>query len=239
MIDDTDPVGQGSNDGEIVGDEQDPKAERRLQLTQKLDDAGLDGNVQRRQDFIAEQHVRIHDQCPCDRNPLPLAAGELVGEATDGGQRQPHLMERFLDAMPYDRRFKIVERSDGVRQDLADPMTGVERAVRVLEDHLQPASLAMRSVPGQGTERLAVQADGAARGRQEAANSLRNCRFAAPGLADECIGLAAPQNHIETLHHIPSLRTEKSNPHLFDIADMKVRDLKDGNLAGCRARGIW
>src|SRR5205814_8491674 len=81
QVHDRDPVRDVLDDGQVVGDEQVGQLELRLQVFQQVDDLGLDGDVEGGDRLVADDERRLHGECPRDANPLPLAAGELVGIA--------------------------------------------------------------------------------------------------------------------------------------------------------------
>ena len=63
---------------QIVGDEQHRDVGFALELHEQLDDACLDGDIERGNRLVADQHFRLDDQRPGDTDALALAAGEFV-----------------------------------------------------------------------------------------------------------------------------------------------------------------
>jgi hypothetical protein len=43
-------------------------------LFEQVEDPGLDGDVESRQDFITQEHIGIDDECPGDGDTLTLSA---------------------------------------------------------------------------------------------------------------------------------------------------------------------
>ena len=115
-----------------------------LQVAEQLDDRGLDADVQRRGHLVADQHGGVAHQRPGDRDPLPLAAGELVGIAA--GVRRRSATPARASRRPAGRRrgrSPCRRPCSGCAIDLADRTARVQRAVRVLEDVLDlPAGVA-------------------------------------------------------------------------------------------------
>ena len=107
-----------------------------LQVLQKVDDLGLDGNVQGGHRFIAHDEPGLQDQGPRDADALALTAGKGVGIAAQKGPVQAHL---FGD--PVHGALDLLSAHAGVvAQGLADDVEhrhpGVQGSVGVLKDHL-------------------------------------------------------------------------------------------------------
>ncbi len=60
-----------------------------LQVGEQLQDLGLDRDVERRYRLVEHEQAWLDGQRPGDRDPLALAAAELVREARDGVAGQP------------------------------------------------------------------------------------------------------------------------------------------------------
>ena len=80
-VHDDDPVRDVAHDTEVVGDEHVAEMELLLEVVEQVDDLGLDGDVERRDGLVEQDQLRVDRQRPGDPDPLPLAPGELVGEA--------------------------------------------------------------------------------------------------------------------------------------------------------------
>ena len=82
-----DAVGDAADDAEVVGDEEHAHALGLLHLGEEVEDAGLDGDVERGGGLVGDQDVGAVGERHGDHHPLALAAGELVrvgGEALLG-----------------------------------------------------------------------------------------------------------------------------------------------------------
>ena len=82
-VHDRDPVAERPREAEVVGDEEEaePALSRRSQ--QHIEDLRPDRGVEHRDRLVADQAVRLEDERGGDRDPLALAAGELVGVAVE------------------------------------------------------------------------------------------------------------------------------------------------------------
>jgi len=70
-------------DPQIMGDEQQRNAEPALDFIEQFQNLRLHGNVERRDRFVGDQHVRIECERARNRDALALAAGELMRIARD------------------------------------------------------------------------------------------------------------------------------------------------------------
>ena len=64
---------------QVVGNEQIGQSQPFLQVVKHVDNLCLNGHVQGRYRFVANNELRIHRQCPGNADTLPLTAGKLVG----------------------------------------------------------------------------------------------------------------------------------------------------------------
>jgi len=73
-------VADVAHHGKVVGDEQVGQRELLLQLLKKIDDLGLDGNVQSGYRLVGDDELGPHGQRPGQPNALPLPSAEFVRE---------------------------------------------------------------------------------------------------------------------------------------------------------------
>ena len=117
---DPDAVGQHAHHGEVVGDEQHRHVMLGTQPAQEVEHVGLHGDVEGRQDLVAQQQLRPGDQRPGDRHPLALAAGKLIGIAPGVAGVEPHVVQRLEHQLAHAGAAVIEEHLQGPRQDVAD-----------------------------------------------------------------------------------------------------------------------
>ena len=72
-----------THDAEIVRDEDVGQAEPLLQILQQVDDLRLDRDVERRYRLVADDQLGLDGERAADRDPLRLAAAQLVRIALD------------------------------------------------------------------------------------------------------------------------------------------------------------
>src|SRR5207244_6802029 len=101
----------------------------------------LRGGVEGGKRLVEDEDGRVGGERAGDRDPLALAAAELVREALHGARRQADEVEQLLDAGAAAAARREVEDVERVRDLRADLAARVERRVRVLEDELEPREL--------------------------------------------------------------------------------------------------
>jgi hypothetical protein len=207
------PMRQVAHHAQIMGNEQDREAEPRLQIQQQVDDLRLHGNVEGGDDLVGDDHLGLDRERSRDADALALAAAERVGIALGRRGRQPDQLEQLGDARGgFARRPQIVE-ADRLGEGLADGQARIERAVGILEHHLDAAVIAPPRGAFEGQHVLAVELDAAAFRLVEAHEAAGERRLAAAGFADDAEGLASP--HLEA--HAGDGRESRCRPSLQDI----------------------
>ena len=134
-VHDQDAVGDVADDVEIVRDEQVGEAELLLQVLEQVEDLRLHGDVERGHGLVADDQLRVGGEGPRDADPLALPAGELVREAVVVLRVEPDDLEQVLHAALALRLGADLVHLERLADDEADALAGVERCVRVLEDH--------------------------------------------------------------------------------------------------------
>ena len=74
------------DDGEIVGNEEVSKVELFLEVHQKIDDLGLDRDIEGTDRFVADDKLRFDGEGAGNADALALASAEFVGEAASVGR---------------------------------------------------------------------------------------------------------------------------------------------------------
>ena len=84
--------------GEVMADEEISQAELVLQVTHQIEDLGLNGNIERRGRFVADDEFGFGCQRAGDGDALALAAGKLVGKFQAVIGMQADEIQQFADA---------------------------------------------------------------------------------------------------------------------------------------------
>jgi hypothetical protein len=136
--------------------------------------------VERPGRLVGEDHLGPRDQCPGDRHPLLLAAGEFGRPPPQLAAAQPHPRRRQLDVRPPRRPVVQPERQRDV---LCHGQLGQQ--VEVLEDEADAAPPQHRlPAVGEPGQVGAAQADRAGGGSLEPGRALQQRRLAGPGDAE-------------------------------------------------------
>ncbi len=180
-----DDVGDVADDGEVVRDQQQAERQPAREIDQQVRDLRLRRCVERCERLVEHEHRRIGRERACNRDPLPLAAAELMRVASGGCRRKTDELEQLLHAPPAAGSRHQVQHVQRVAQLRADLAPRVERRVRVLEDHLEPGELARARSARERLHLVPLEEDGSRRRSNEANGGARKTRLATAGLADE------------------------------------------------------
>ena len=131
-------VGDVARAREVVGDVEEREVLVFLQVEDQVEDPDADRDVEHRGRLVGDEHGRLDGERARDRDALPLAARQLVRVLGDVALRrhEPDRVEQLVDAL-----VDVCARHDAVdlqrpREVVADRLDRVQRAERVLEDHL-------------------------------------------------------------------------------------------------------
>ena len=107
-VHDADAIGEAGGRREVVRDHEHAQAAV-AQLVEDAEDSGAHGDVEHGDRLVGDEELRLEHEARGDRDPLPLAAGELVREPIDEelGGREADLLERMVD-----RRAPLGARAD-------------------------------------------------------------------------------------------------------------------------------
>ena len=108
-VHDRDAMAHALDDGHVVRNEDVGDAELGLQVEQQIDDLRLDRYVERGHRLVGDDDPRIERDRARDRDPLPLAARELVRIAARVLPREPDMLEQPGDAL-----FRLAPLGDAV-----------------------------------------------------------------------------------------------------------------------------
>ena len=137
MLQDRHVVAEHADDGEIVADEHHCETEPLLQVLQQQQDMRLRRHVEAGHDLVGNDEVRLQRQRPRDPGSLALTSGQLVRIAVDEISRQPDKIEQGRGAITLiSSSLQASIHLQRTRQRRAQSQPGIQRRLRVLEDHL-------------------------------------------------------------------------------------------------------
>ena len=177
-VHDRDPVGDAAHYPQIMRDEQQCKTQIALQVTQHIEDLSLHGYIERRNGFIADEQGWSNGQRPRDCNPLPLAARELVRKALDQIRREADTLHQADHRFTRARPVRFVN-AQGFSDLLSDPLSRIQRPVRILKDHLHGARQSQTLGARAPLRSESGDTHFASTGRDQPANESCKRRFAA------------------------------------------------------------
>ena len=107
-----------------------------LQVQQQIQNLCLNRDIQCRNGLITDNKLRIQGKGPGNSDTLTLPPGELMGKAVLIARVQPDLLHNTINFLPPFRWCELSVDTQGLRQQTADFLTGIERTVGILEHHL-------------------------------------------------------------------------------------------------------
>ena len=143
---DEDAVGQVTGRSEVVCDQHERQTLIALELGQQVQDADPHGDVEHRGRLIGDQHVGLDRERARDRDALALSSRELEGMAVEEllGRFQSDPAEQCCRAGAHIGRLGPVMAQQRAREMVEHIVGGIQRAERVLEDHLDPPAIGER-----------------------------------------------------------------------------------------------
>ena len=196
-IHDGDAVAGLEDQPEIVRHEDHRRAEFLAEPLDQLDDAGLDGHVERRRRLVEQQQRRLRQQRHGDDDALLLATRQLVriGAHHALGVRQAHGAHRLQRALVGLFLRHLVVQDRHFHQLLADLHGRVQAGHRLLVDHgdlvaADGAQLLRRQLAHVLAFELDRAADDLSDVGEVAHDAERHGRLAAAGFADDAHRLA-------------------------------------------------
>ena len=210
LVHDVDLVRDVPRAREVVRDVQEGELLALLQLAHEVEDPEPDRHVEHRDRLVGEDDLRLCGQGPRDRDALPLTARQLVrvlrgdrlgGDEADRLEQLVHAgghLVVFHDAMDPERSGDVV----------VDPLDGIQRRERILEDHLHLRSeRAHPSAATQAGDVFVLEHDRAPRRLVQVAEQACHGALAAAALPHEGRDASAPQGEADVVYRAQRLPT--------------------------------
>ena len=154
--------------------------------------------VQRRGDFVAQQHLRRHGQCPGDCHALLLPAGQSIRECIKLFP-EPYSLQHFARQFPGFGLRYLLHNLRGEHHVFANGQVGEQ--VELLEHHPDLLSQSAQVGTG-GVEVFAVDFNHAIIDRLQAIERAQQGRFARATAADDCHHLAFLDTEVDAFEHV-------------------------------------
>ena len=205
-------VGNVFDHRHVVGDEHIGQPHLFLQILQKVQDLRLDGNIQRRDRLITDNELRVHRQGAGNADALAAATVQFVRVTVFQPLRQADQFHQFIYAL-VDCLLALYDAGDFQRfgNQLGDAHAGIQRGVRILEDHLDLVAVAAELSAGQRHNVGAVKQDLPAGGLLQFHDQLSQRGLATTGLAHDAQGRAFFNLQVDIVHRMQ-----------FSVGDIKV-----------------
>ena len=181
-----------------------------LQVEHQIEDPDPDRHVQHRDRLVRDDHGGLDSEGARDRDALALPTRQLVRVLRDVvcSRCQTDRLEQLLDALVDVSALDPPVDEQGPHEMVANGLDRVQRAERVLEDHLHlgpvrehvPATAHLRDV-------LSVEEHLSGRGVVEAREHPRDGALAAAALADEGRHGARPEREADVVSRMHATAT--------------------------------
>ncbi len=128
-------------------------------LGHQVEDAGLDGDVERGGRFVGDKEFWPHRHGPGDHHPLAHAAGQLVGILAHAPGRvgNPHPVNPLVGPQRGVAGRQAQMHAQRLGDLIADGHVGSQGGERVLENHCHPRAADPVQLTGRKTEQLLPQ----------------------------------------------------------------------------------
>ena len=157
-------------------------------------------DVQSRDRLIGDQHVRFQRERARDHRALALASAERLGRTPVRGGGQPDELEQLLDVSPLAVAIHEPVHARGFADRRADGHAGVERGIRILEDHLHALAHRPELRAAEREQLAALEADAALVRLDQAQHAAGERGLAAARLPHHAQHFAATQLQRDPVH---------------------------------------
>ena len=193
-------IGDMANHRQVVADDDVGKIEACLQIHQQVENLGLDRDVERRDRLVGDDQLGPGDQRASDRNALALAARELMGIFVEIAGIEADIGERF-DRLGFPLRCgDVLDQVEGLGDDRAHFVLRIQRAERVLKNHLDMTTEVELPFIREREQVLALEADAARCRLFQREECPGKRRFTGTALADDAETLALIDTEGDAIH---------------------------------------
>ena len=223
---------------QIVRDKQIRQAALLLQIAKKIDDLRLHRNIQRAHRLVADDELRLHRQRAGDADALALAAAEFVRITPRVGRIQADGVQQFRNALP-PRRFAVGQMVNVQRlaDDVLDGHARIQRAERVLENHLEfpPPRAQLGAVHAR--EIFAAEKNLARRRLHQAQDGAGQRGFAAAAFADEAERFARRDGETHAVHRFDRFADAAERPVANGKMHFQIFDFEQAHAISTSVHG--
>src|SRR6266851_449859 len=193
LVHDDQPVAEMRDDGKVVADQDAAQPAALAQLAQQIEDLRLNRDVEGRGRLVEQEQARLENEGARDGDALALPTGELMRVAVKEMAAEADIVEHTLNAA-----LAIVHVLDRqpLHEDAFDRLTRVERAVGVLEDHLNDSVGPPRAPP---LHLAAADQQAAGPSAIEPGENAQDSRFPRSRFADDAESLAVADGEGDAL----------------------------------------
>ena len=201
-------VGQMPHHAQIMADEQIGEIQFFSQRDEQVQYLRLDGYIECRNRFIADQEIGFHGERARDADTCALATGELMGEAARQRRIKPDALHHLGNVGRFVFAADQSVHHGRLADDVLHAVTGVQRGIRVLENHLHFELHGTLFRRRHRSDILAAPASFTACLRMQAHHHPAECGFSAARFADQPYDLAFAYRQVDPVDRVYRFLTQ-------------------------------
>ena len=205
-VHDGDAVGDVLHHRKVVRDKNEAEIHPADELREQIQDLGLDGDVEGGDGLISDDNPGLQGEGAGHGNALALAPGELMRVFLHEARSEADDLHELGDASGHLVAGADLVNKHGLGERGKDCQARIERAVGILEDHLQSPTRCPHLRRTGGGEVPALEHNAASGGGQELQDGPRQRRLAAARFADQPQHLAAPHGKADAIDRLHGAR---------------------------------
>jgi len=221
--------------GHVVRDEQVRQGVPFLKIDHQVDDGSLNGDVERRDWLVGDDHLGFETDGARNRQALALAARELVRIVLHMLGVESNDPEKFGHAVPHRPAIRNAVDDERFADQAAGCYPRVQGRIRVLEHGLNYASERPHRAAVERSDVLPLQLDRTPGRRKKSENQLANGRLARATLAHEPKRLAGRDVEADACDGLYRARRPEKAAALRELL-FEVVDFDQGCAGDCAAR---
>ena len=224
------PVAHVMNDRHVMTDKEITKAEFILQIVEKIQDLGLDRDIERRGRFVADDESRLDGQRPGDSNALPLTAAELVRVSICSLLPETAALQELFDSVLKFVTFGETVHHQRLSNQSADPHSRIQRPAGILEDDLHLSTKGSKVYRGLLEDRLSIENHLAAGRRNQSQDGSTDGGLATPGFTHEPQRFAGGEIKTHTVDGANVIHGSLKNSPFHREVGIEISNREQGTL---------
>lgn len=236
QVHDQDAMADVLDDGEVVGDEKIGEMMFQLEVLKKIDDLGLDRDIQGAYGLIADDELWFDGDGSGNPDPLTLATAEFMGITPGVGGIKADVSEQRGDPLaallPAGCEAVDVE---GFTDDILHRAAWIQGAEGILEDHLESTAAVAKSGAFEAGDVLPVKVNMTGGGLEQPDDGPAEGCFSTTAFPDEADGLAGVNHEADIIDGMDLFPGAAEQWGGDREGDLEITDFQEAHLRGREA----